>query len=289
MNFTREERLILYEHTLKTATPVATPPELLPVEMTESFESQPKELSGLELKKAMRDFKRRRQAYRTKVSTKNKTQTEVTREIILNMMALVGVEEPELDLSGTSNRLPAPLSTPDGENDSDTLDKRTGVMSSGHRTATDSQQMRDLNYAKHPEQRPKRSEQESHGRSRNSRESVKDQKYDNRCHDSNRFSIKDEKNHWRMNKKCDIRSEGQGTSDKHQSRYRDKASSHYREKRRKSNDDLEYRGYDHREMRRDKKDKYENEGRYHRQESFSSKSRRRERSESRKRKSNDRM
>lgn len=40
-------------------------------------EEQPKELSGLELAKAMRDFKRRRQAYRTKVSTKNKSHTEV--------------------------------------------------------------------------------------------------------------------------------------------------------------------------------------------------------------------
>lgn len=38
---------------------------------------EPKELTGLELKKALRDFKRRRQTYRTKVSTKDKNYTEV--------------------------------------------------------------------------------------------------------------------------------------------------------------------------------------------------------------------
>ncbi|KAK8382675.1 hypothetical protein O3P69_015477 [Scylla paramamosain] len=104
VNFTREERLILYEHTLKNAASVAVPPELLPMEVNASSETQPKELSGLELKKAMRDFKRRRQAYRTKISTKNKSQTEVTREIIHNMMALLGMQEPKLDFPGTSDR-----------------------------------------------------------------------------------------------------------------------------------------------------------------------------------------
>lgn len=206
------------------------------------------------------------------------------------MMALLGVEEPEFDLFGASNKLHVPLCNPDGDNDFDTLDKRTGFTTSIHETATDSRQMRDLDYTKHLEQRLKRSEQGSHSRNRNPRESMKDQKYNNTCHDSSGFFIKDEKKHRRMEKKYNIESEGQGTSDKYQSRCKDRGLSQNREKRRgKNNDESEYSRYEHREMRRDKKEKYENEGRHHRQESFSSKSRKRERSESRKRKGNNKI
>lgn len=94
-NFTREERLAMYEHTIQNAAGVATPHELISMEASNPMDNQPKELSGLELMKAMRDFKRRRQAYRTKVSTKNKSQTQVTRELIHNMMVYLGVEELE--------------------------------------------------------------------------------------------------------------------------------------------------------------------------------------------------
>lgn len=101
-NFSREERLAMYEYTLQNTAAVATPPEILPLETFIPVDNQPKELSELELKKAMRDFKRRRQAYRTKVSTKNKSQTQVTREIIHNMMVVLGAEELE----------PEPVCTP---------------------------------------------------------------------------------------------------------------------------------------------------------------------------------
>ncbi|KAG7176007.1 U11/U12 small nuclear ribonucleoprotein 48 kDa protein-like [Homarus americanus] len=93
--FSKEERLAMYEYTLQSAARVATPPEILPMETYKSVDNQPKELSELELMKAVRDFKRRRQAYRTKVSTKNKSQTQVTREIIHNMMVFLGAEETE--------------------------------------------------------------------------------------------------------------------------------------------------------------------------------------------------
>ncbi|XP_063610806.1 zinc finger CCCH domain-containing protein 13-like isoform X1 [Penaeus indicus] len=96
-NFSRQERLALYEYTLQNAAGVAPPPELSMMENVFKKEEQPKELSGLELAKAMRDFKRRRQAYRTKVSTKNKSHTEVAREIIHNMMVFIGAAELESD------------------------------------------------------------------------------------------------------------------------------------------------------------------------------------------------
>lgn len=95
-NFSKEERLALYEYTLKHAAPVVKPPELLsPEEVLHSHNPTSGDLTPLELKKAMRDFKRRRQAYRTKVSTKNKSQVQVTREIIHNMMVFLGTEEIE--------------------------------------------------------------------------------------------------------------------------------------------------------------------------------------------------
>ncbi|XP_068202332.1 U11/U12 small nuclear ribonucleoprotein 48 kDa protein-like isoform X2 [Palaemon carinicauda] len=95
-NFSKEERLALHEYTLSHAVAVAKPPELLsPEEVLNSNEPTSGDLTPLELKKAMRDFKRRRQAYRTKVSTKNKSQTQVTREIIHNMMVFFGAEEVE--------------------------------------------------------------------------------------------------------------------------------------------------------------------------------------------------
>lgn len=274
VNFTREERLILYEHTLKNAASVAVPPELLPMEVNASSETQPKELSGLELKKAMRDFKRRRQAYRTKISTKNKSQTEVTREIIHNMMALLGMQEPKLDFPGTSDRLHAPLCNPDCDNDLYTLGKSSEFMTSVHQGAVDSHHVKDMNYTKHQEQKPKRSEQKSHSRSRNPKESVKYQKYDSLSHDSNRFLTKDEKKHRRMEKKCDMKSEGHDTSDKYQPRFKDRGSSQGKEKKRKK-DESEYRIYKQRKMSR-KKEKYENEERHHRQEAFSSRSKKKE-------------
>ncbi|XP_042855962.1 DNA ligase 1-like isoform X1 [Penaeus japonicus] len=94
-NFSGQERLALYEYTLQNTASVAPPPELSMMEDLFKREEQPKELSGLELAKAMRDFKRRRQAYRTKVSTKNKSHTEVAREIIHNMMVFMGAAELE--------------------------------------------------------------------------------------------------------------------------------------------------------------------------------------------------
>ncbi|XP_037785958.1 U11/U12 small nuclear ribonucleoprotein 48 kDa protein-like [Penaeus monodon] len=96
-NFSRQERLALYEYTLQNAAGMAPPPELSMMENAYKKEAQPKELSGLELAKAMRDFKRRRQAYRTKVSTKNKSHTEVAREIIHNMMVFIGATDLETD------------------------------------------------------------------------------------------------------------------------------------------------------------------------------------------------
>ncbi|KAK7065157.1 hypothetical protein SK128_013228 [Halocaridina rubra] len=97
VNFSKEERLALYEYSVKHAPSVAKPPELLSVEDVlnnkDHLAASTDKLSPLELKKAMRDLKRRRQAYRTKVSTKNKSQTQVTREIIHNMMVFLGVEE----------------------------------------------------------------------------------------------------------------------------------------------------------------------------------------------------
>nr|XP_045581076.1 uncharacterized protein LOC123744894 isoform X2 [Procambarus clarkii] len=93
VNFSREERLAMYEYSLQNASSVAVPPEILPLETLAPVDNQPKGLSELELKQALRDFKRRRQAYRTKVSTKNKSQTQVTREIIHNMMVILGAEE----------------------------------------------------------------------------------------------------------------------------------------------------------------------------------------------------
>ncbi|XP_064109539.1 U11/U12 small nuclear ribonucleoprotein 48 kDa protein-like isoform X2 [Macrobrachium nipponense] len=117
-NFSKEERLALYEYTLKHAASVAKPPELLsPEEVLHSHNPTSGDLTPLELKKAMRDFKRRRQAYRTKVSTKNKSQVQVTREIIHNMMVFLGTEEIEHKTgSGTqpshSDRKRKPSSSP---------------------------------------------------------------------------------------------------------------------------------------------------------------------------------
>ncbi|KAK3864744.1 hypothetical protein Pcinc_029602 [Petrolisthes cinctipes] len=91
-HFTREERLAMYEFTFTHSQAPPTPPQLVPMEaLTPADGEEPRELTGLELKKALRDFKRRRQAYR-KVSTKHKKYTEVTREIIENMMGLLGME-----------------------------------------------------------------------------------------------------------------------------------------------------------------------------------------------------
>ncbi|KAK4323395.1 hypothetical protein Pmani_005889 [Petrolisthes manimaculis] len=91
-HFTREERLAMYDFTFTHSQAPPTPPQLVPMEaLTPADGEEPKELTGLELKKALRDFKRRRQAYR-KVSTKDKKYTEVTREIIENMMGFLGMD-----------------------------------------------------------------------------------------------------------------------------------------------------------------------------------------------------
>lgn len=256
VNFTREERLALYEHTLKNATSVAIPPELLPMEAGASSETQPKELSGLELKKAMRDFKRRRQAYRTKISTKNKSQTEVTREIIHNMMALLGMQESKLDLPGTSDRLHSPLWNPDCNNDVCTLDKSSGFMTSVHQDAVDLHQVKNINYTKRQEQKPKKSEQKSHSKSWNSKETVKHQQYDNSNLDDSRFLMKDEKRHRKIGKKYNIEPERYDSSDKYQPRCKDRGSSQGNEKKRKEGES-KYRIYEQRKMSR-KEEKYEN-------------------------------
>lgn len=120
-NFSRQERVALYEYTLQNAAGVAPPPELSMMENVFKKEEQPKELSGLELAKAMRDFKRRRQAYRTKVSTKNKSHTEVAREIIHNMMVYIGATELETDAPHQTSELRDEIGK-EGEHPSDQKD-----------------------------------------------------------------------------------------------------------------------------------------------------------------------
>ncbi|KAF2352645.1 hypothetical protein FHG87_016598 [Trinorchestia longiramus] len=85
--FTRDERVALYEYALQHTQPPPTPPELVlqPGSVTEG--------DGKEeavLRKHQRDLRRRRQAYRT-AATGSKTLTEVTREVIRNIMELIGV------------------------------------------------------------------------------------------------------------------------------------------------------------------------------------------------------
>ncbi|XP_045138275.1 uncharacterized protein LOC123520230 isoform X2 [Portunus trituberculatus] len=285
VNFSREERLILYEHTLKNAASVPTPPELLPMDVSGSSETQPKELSGLELKKAMRDFKRRRQAYRTKISTKNKSQNEVTREIIDNMMALLGLQDPKLDLPGTSGRLHAQQCNEDCDNDLYTLGKSSGFMTSVCQDAIDSHQVKNIDYTKHQEQKTKRSKQKSHSRSRNPKERIKYQQYDTSSHDTSRFL--DERKHRRMGKKYEMKSERHDTPDRYQSRSKDRGWNQGKEKKRKK-DESEYRTYEQRKISK-KEEKYENEERHYRQEAFSSRSKKRERNESKKRSGDNKM
>ena len=205
------------------------------------------------------------------------------------MMALLGMEEANFDMCETPKCAP-PLCNADGDNDLDTLDKRAGFNTSVHQSVTNSRQMKDVNYyTKHREERLRRSEHENHSRNRSPRESMKYQKYDNASHDTNRYLSKDEKKYRGMEKRYDKKSEGRGTPEKYQARCKDRGSSQSREMRRgKNNDESEYKDYEHRKRKKHKKDKYDNEERHHREEYFSSsKSRKRERSESRKKRSND--
>lgn len=254
-NFTREERLTLYEYTLKNAAPVAVPSELLPVEVANS-ESQPKELSELELKKAMRDFKRRRQAYRTKVSTKNKSQIEITREIIHSMMGLFGGDEPVLP--GTPN-VSAPTCSPDGGSDSHSLDKQARSAASTHNLDINSKRVRDVRYSKWQVHRMKRKEQESH-KSRNSDDTLKDEEYSNTCSEQGLYSLKYEKKFRTIDMKDNIKNEGNEGDwpyDKYQSRHKNKhtsrKSNQSRERKRmKSGSESEARHYEYREVKRDR-------------------------------------
>ncbi|XP_076063963.1 uncharacterized protein LOC143038537 isoform X2 [Oratosquilla oratoria] len=92
--FDTKERLALYEYVIKHTTPPAVLPlvhsmTLDPGEITNCDSKDKGQLSHLELMKLERDLKRRRQAYRTKVSTKNKSYSEVLREVVASMMELV--------------------------------------------------------------------------------------------------------------------------------------------------------------------------------------------------------
>lgn len=86
--FSTEERRALHQYALQHTVPPPTPPELLLKQPEPSADN----LTDVELKKRQRDMTRRRQAYRT-TATGSKSLTEVTREMIDNIMEMIGAEK----------------------------------------------------------------------------------------------------------------------------------------------------------------------------------------------------
>ncbi|XP_018017175.1 U11/U12 small nuclear ribonucleoprotein 48 kDa protein [Hyalella azteca] len=84
--FSREERKALYEYVLLHTQAPPPPPQLVLQPVTEINDSK----DEVVIRQQQRDLKRRRQAYRT-AATGSKTLTEVTREMINNVMELIGI------------------------------------------------------------------------------------------------------------------------------------------------------------------------------------------------------